>query len=283
MMISNSIFQVDNHLVRNAYNNKNYTIRYDESVPAGTCAIYFSSNNIYHPNNEVEFSKKIIDNDFYEWFKIRIKKVHKHIFLRDIHKQWYITGISSEINSPEKLLEFLQAEIKGCKVTVVGSSAGGYAAVLYGSLIKAEKIFSFNGQMELNSLLDTSTPQTDPLLFRLQNKEVRRFYDLKPFISNASKIFYFYSSKSDWDKQQAIHISNLPINIIAFSTAHHGIPFLKCSLIDVLNYSNNELIQFSKNKHNPLLFSIRCSGILRVSKFVRQLIINTLSEKYRSS
>ena len=110
------------------------------------CVVYFSSHNIYYPNTEEVFRKKIIEKDAYEWYSTRIEAGHKHIFIRDIQKQWYIQGINKRINSPEKLLDFLKKECEGYRIITVGSSAGGYAAVLYGSQLGAEKVFSFNGQ-----------------------------------------------------------------------------------------------------------------------------------------
>jgi len=274
-MKSNFIFQTDHPLVVKEYENKNYKIIFDNSVKTGTCAIYFSSNNIYYPNNELEFKKTIIDNDNYEWYKTRIKNIHKHIYLRDIHKQWYLTGINSNIDTPEKLLDFLLFETKNCKVTLVGSSAGGYAAVLYGSLLSAEKIFSFNGQMELNSLLKSSSSDLDPLIFKLQNTSARQFYDLNNFIPDISKtsnIFYFTSVKSKWDAEQASHISQKAIRKLRFNTNHHGIPFLKCSLFNVINFSSEKLSSFTKSINNPIIFSIRCSGIIKVTNYLFKLI-----------
>jgi hypothetical protein len=266
-MDSNFIFQIDNSFVCNEYKKDNFKIVIDESIVENSCALYFCSHDIYFPNEESVFVNKIVERNFYEWFKIRLKNVRKHIFLRDIHKQWYLSGINAEINSPEKILKFLQFETRGFKVTALGSSAGGYAAVLYGSLLKADKIFSFNGQMELNSLLKSSSGKENPLLFKFENTDLRKYFDLKPFLINDVDIFYFYSKKSTWDVLQVNHIAGSAIERIGFNTAHHGIPFFKCSLHDVLNSSKDELLSFSKKNHNPILFSIRCSGLWRVSIF----------------
>ena len=102
-------FQVDSEIVQKVYREMpNYLIDYNHDVPTKNfCAIYFSSNNIYTPNNESAFQYRIIEKNSFEWFGIRVKKAYKHIFVRDIFKQWYLKGINAEINTPEKLYSLL--------------------------------------------------------------------------------------------------------------------------------------------------------------------------------
>jgi hypothetical protein len=266
--VADFVFQIDHPLVESEYSKDNYKIIIDSSAPDGACALYFSSHNIYYPNNEFEFKRKIIDYDAYEWTNIRIKGCRKHIFLRDIHKQWYLTGINAQLNSPELLLDFLRNECAGLQITAIGSSAGGYAATLYGSLLGAEKVYTFNGQMELHSLLTRSTPYVDPLIFKFSPTELAKFYDLKPFLKSGTEIFYFHSMYSDWDALQAKHILGTSITSIGIRSSHHGIPFLKCALPEVWMQNTDELKKFSCINNHPLIFSIRLAGLLQVVRFL---------------
>jgi hypothetical protein len=257
------VFQSDSPLVKEAYqHNDNFLIEHDESQDNAYCAIYFCSNNIYYPNTEHSFKSSILEKNRYEWYGTRVPYAYKHIFIRDIQKQWYLTGINGAINSPEQLLSFLQTETKGYQVITLGSSAGGFAAVLYGSLLKAQLILSFNGQFEIRSLLKTSSELIDPILFRFdKNKHLLAFFDVKPFITHALNIFYFYSVESDIDYQQKDYIDDIKLNIIGFKTSHHGVPFLKCNLSTVLAKSHQELMALSGKAHHPLWFSIRMVGL----------------------
>jgi len=258
------LFQIDSEIVKNVYrNHPNYLIKYSEEVEnQDYCAIYFCSNNIYYPNNERVFKERIVEKNFYEWYSTRIQKAHKHIYVRDVFKQWYLTGINSEINSPERLLEFLQQETKGYQIITVGSSSGGYAAILYGSLLKAMKVLAFNPQFELESLLTTSEECIDPLIFRYKDSPMYKYYDLKKWMDTKTvDIFYFYSTKSTWDKVQFEHTKDIPdIHRIAFSTTHHGIPFLKVCLPKVINASNDVLNSLTRKIHHPYLFSVQMVG-----------------------
>lgn len=258
-------FQVDSEIVKSIYQNQeNYKIEYSIGMPKEYCIIYFSSNNIYFPNIGEVIHKEIIVKNRFEWYKTRVHYGYKHIFIRDIQKQWYLGGINSRINSPQKLLSFLKEETKGFRIIMIGSSAGGFASVLYGQLLNAEKIYTFNGQFEISSLLKTSCEAMDPLIFRNQNnRELRDWYDTRNFISNPSSIYYFQSINSKWDINQYDHIKDLKINQISFRTSNHGVPFLSANLPDVINLSTLSLNQLTEKINNPLIFSIRTIGIIR--------------------
>jgi len=259
------IFQIDSPLVKDVYeNNPNYLIEFDKTQLNNTCAIYFCSNEIYYPNTEESFKANIIKKNKYEWYNTRIPNTYKHIFIRDIKKQWYLTGINLRINSPQLLLDFLRNETKGYTLSLVGSSAGGFASVLYGSLLKAERVFSFNGQFEIKTLLKSSSPNVDPIIFKYANdSEKQLFFDTKPIINKSTNIFYFHSANSPWDKEQYNHVKNAEINPITFISRKHGIPFPKCCLPVVLSWDKNMLLTKTCQRFYPLFFSFECVGFIK--------------------
>lgn len=270
------VFQTDTPLPQRVYcENKNYLIEIDESCSnQDYCAIYFCSNDIYYPNTEEIFRKRIIEKNSYEWYGTRIKKAYKHIFVRDIFKQWYLTGINISINSPERLLEFLQKETQGKKVITVGSSAGAYAAILYGTQLNAVRIMAFNAQFELETSLMRMKESLYPLVYRLQNTDRRKYYDLKKIIDlDNPNIYYFTSIHSEWDVMEMKHVSDCrKLHILRFKTSHHGIPFLKVALERVLNLSDKELNVFEEKFNNPVVFTIRMVGVIQTIKgFAKQL------------
>ena len=258
------VFQTDSEIVNKVYQEQdNYLIEFDDKGNKEWCAVYFCSNDIYFPNTEDIFRKRIVEKNFFEWYHSRITRASKHIFIRDIFKQWYLTGINKKINTPEKLIEFLNKETEGYKVVTVGSSAGGYAAILYGSFINTQYTLAFNPQFEIQSLLKRSTEAINPLLFRIKDHRTQ-YFDITKFISKEAKIFYFYSNASPWDMEQNNHINkNIPnLYTIAFQTKHHGIPFLKVAIPSVLNLNADQLMQISYKRQNPIIFTIKMVGIM---------------------
>lgn len=69
------------------------------------------------------------------------------LFLKDDNKAWYnkgIIGISSDVPTT---VEFLREKTKGYDtVSFIGSSAGGYAAILFGSLLNVSIVLAFRPQ-----------------------------------------------------------------------------------------------------------------------------------------
>jgi hypothetical protein len=262
------VFQTDSHLVKSSLNEPNYLIEYSkDNLDKKYCIVYFSSHNIYYPNTEHNFKKNILVNNKFEWFGLRIKKGYKHIFIRDIQKQWYLKGINNQINSIEKIKIFLENEIKGYKTIMIGSSAGGYAAVLFGSLLNSEYIYSFNGQFKVDDLLESSSELIDPIIFREKdNLLINKYFSIKKFINNPNKIFYFHSNKSNWDLRNKNHISDTAINIIEFRTSVHGIPFVKSALGYVINANLKKLISWNMKTFNPIFFSIKYGGLIETVK-----------------
>lgn len=267
------VFQTDSEIVNKVYQEQdNYLIETNEKGDKEWCAIYFCSHDIYYPNIEEIFRKRIIQKNFFEWYHSRITKASKHIFIRDVFKQWYLAGINKSINTPEKLTDFLRKETLEYKIVTIGSSAGGYAAILYGSLLSAEYVLAFNARFEIYSVLKNSTENINPLAFRLKDQR-QKFFDLNPLINDTTKYFYFFSKKSQLDIIQKKHLKEKDnIYIICFNTNHHGIPFLKVALPKVVNLNTNKLGEFTKNSHSPIGFTIQMVGLRRtLSGLIKQI------------
>ena len=270
------MFQIDSEIVRSVYINlPNYKIEYNNSCKENICAIYFSSNDIYYPNNEEIFRKRIVEKNFFEWYNTRIN-ARKHIFVRDIFKQWYLEGINAELDSPEKIFEWLKVETEGYEVVTVGSSAGGYSAVLYGSLLEAQKVIAFNAQFSLKAIADEPGEECNPLVFKYKNNDRSKYFELKDKLSDSVNYFYFLSVGCEEDMLQATKLFTPPIpprsfNCLRFKTAHHGIPFLKVALVKVLNMGEKDLKGFTKKKNHPIWFTIRMVGVRKtITGFVQQ-------------
>lgn len=89
-------------------------------------AVYFTSNALFFPHDAEHFRHSVLEKDYYEWTRQKIRRATKHIFLRDIFKQWYARGINRHINSIDKLTEWLKQETNNYNSLIfIGSSGGG--------------------------------------------------------------------------------------------------------------------------------------------------------------
>ncbi|MDQ8045006.1 MAG: hypothetical protein AAGC46_11945 [Solirubrobacteraceae bacterium] len=86
-------------------------------------------------------------------FQGRLKKLElisgrelNKLFLRDPSMRWYlagIDGISEDVASTAAAIRDFVERAEATSVTVIGQSMGAYAAILFGTLIGADKVISF--------------------------------------------------------------------------------------------------------------------------------------------
>lgn len=275
--IKENVFQVDSAIVQKARALDNYLIIEEESNSEENpiCAVYFASNYIYYPNTNESFKKAILDKNRFEWWNLKHSKATKHIFIRDIYKQWYLHGINNKLNSIEKLADFLKNEIKGYTAYFIGSSAGGYASVLLGGLLNVDRVYAFNNQFYLHDLLETSAAAVDPIIFREQNNpKINKYYTIKEFITEPQNVYYFHSNRSDWDVRQFRSVQDLKMNVVSVNTNIHGIPLLKNNLITLFSLDLPELQKLSAKPLNPIKFSIKIIGFFETLLFLFKLLPN---------
>lgn len=98
------------------------------------------------------------------------------LFYLDKTSQWYIDGIPPITKSVEETTQHISDKIKKYqKVCFIGHSAGGYAAILYGSLLNVHHVLAFIPQTNLQIRED------------IFNDNNIKYIDLKKYINNKTK------------------------------------------------------------------------------------------------
>lgn len=233
--------------------NLNYRIVDNPEADNKNCLIFFSGNGIYFPNTEEVFDEVIVKNNRYEWENIaKSSLINKNcariIFVRDVFKQWYVEGISDENNSVQKVFELLKRLSYGYSIETCGNSAGGYAAVLFGCLLKAKRIFTVSGQFFL--------PEPDVsrglLLNHKNDSEYNRWYNLKDLIEHyAGKIVYIFPTKCQQDKNQYNFIKDVAnICYVPVDSASHGMGLMNLNYQYLFFNDSNRFEKFLiKSEH----------------------------------
>jgi len=276
------IFQTSSPEVRNYYNNFRNIMVIDEPEPESRlCVIYFSSNELYYPNTKAAFDYSVVSRDKYEWLRTKFGGAARHIFVRDIQKQWYIEGVNSDLCTPELLCNELKSLSDGMKIFAIGSSAGGFAAILFGSLLNAERVYAFNAQLNLNLIVKGSTRNIDPLLFKYtQYPERSKYFLVDNFINNTTKYFYFQSAKSGFDQEQFKGCKRREeLTRIQFITSNHGFPFLRHDLQYVLSLDEKGLYEMASKTRHPILFSLHNHGVIKGIYLVIDSVITRIRKK----
>lgn len=240
---------VSGNLFDKVYSGNNYLIKDNKQNNVEKIAVlYFSSSGIYFPNTEEMFSKAFVENDKYEFLDSKLKiKADKEIYIRDIAKQFYITGISQMCPDMDSLFQLLKKETEGFKVITVGSSAGGYAATLIGYLLNAELIYCFSEYFNLE-IVDTET------WFYVEkyknNRSRNKYYKLGNYIkTNKTKLVYFYPTRLSDDVKQAEYLmkyKNDNMAIVGMTSGLHGVCVPKCVVKEL--FKNEPEVAFQKIK-----------------------------------
>jgi hypothetical protein len=198
----------------------------DRANRSGICFVFFSSHGIYYPNTAEAFHHSIVENNRFEWRRNLPHHAQRIILLRDVTKQWYLEGINSTINSVDRLLDFLREKTEGMEVVCVGSSAGGYAATLFGCLLNASHAFNFSGQHCLDFyLLGEGHRAINPTLVKFEDSpEHRRYYRVHDHVAASGvPIFHFYAAKCEGDVVHSRAVEGLEaVHSFRFDSGHHA-------------------------------------------------------------
>lgn len=141
----------------------------------------------------------------------------------------------------DKLVEFIHKETQGYEIACIGSSAGGYLAILLGCVLNAEYVIAFSAQMELDNKWAIGA---NPLLQYYKKDERRNvYYDLAPIIEKVNTpIYYVVPMKSEQDKYHYNHVCNYQnIRAFCFNSSNHGIVIIKNNLQKIFSLSQKEL------------------------------------------
>jgi predicted esterase YcpF (UPF0227 family) len=128
--------------------------------------------------------------DFFKMIETHFHHVDCHYYI-DIHFDSYHQGIKGISTNIEETVEYLRNEIRGYKnIIFIGVSAGGYAAIMFGSLLNITSVIAF-------------IPQT----FRRKPNINETYRDLAPHINDTTN-YYLYGDTSITNVNDSHHISH---------------------------------------------------------------------------
>lgn len=75
-------------------------------------------------------------------------------FIKDFRQSWYqegLLGLSSDVAGTEAVLRALVERHAPGRLVTLGVSSGGYAAILFGTLLGADRVVAFSPQVDVNN------------------------------------------------------------------------------------------------------------------------------------
>lgn len=163
-----------------------------------------------------------------------MKKINK-IYLRDGQQLWYHRGLPNVGDNIDGIATFLRqytAHQSTQRLVVIGNSAGGYAALLFGHLLQADEVHAFAPKTFIDPvkrIIHRDTPRhATPTWRQLFFYGQRKYFDLKPVLrqarSNKRNFHLYYSSAHPIDCLHATRMKSLPgIHLHAYHYGHHNL------------------------------------------------------------
>lgn len=173
-----------------------------------------------------EFFKLTTDPDF---------PVINKMFVRDFHQAWYQKGLPEVGESIDEVVTFISSEIEKrgiSRVITVGTSAGGYAALLFGCLLNADEVLAFGPQTFIDSQ-NREFYQDDRWMPKIKTLyqdlgEEMKYFDLsltlQDFSNNQTKFKIYFDCTHSLDNAHASHIKNCNnVQLIPYEEGGHSI------------------------------------------------------------
>jgi pimeloyl-ACP methyl ester carboxylesterase len=203
-------------------NGKNKSVEIDLSANGSNLYIFFGgiAARIAMPRFEFYNSAKIMDEN--------------KIFIRDFAQCWYqdgLPGISKDINGTARYIQRQMDEVKPEKTFFVGNSMGGYAAILFASLIGNGEVVAFAPQTFISPVLRLKHKdfRWKKQIYTTYRKSLfkRKVWNLKPLLLRSErslKVSIYVSKEDQLDQIHASHISNIQgVNLYEFKSGGHEV------------------------------------------------------------
>jgi len=179
----------------------------------------------------VFFSAMGVGNRRFHFLDVSQYATYNRIFVRDVFDVWYHKGLVGETGNIEETTDLLREMItrRGFrKVTFVGTSAGGFAAILFGALLGIDVVHAFSPRTFLGIRLrlrhrDFRSHRSLMRLYSLPKPN--RVLDLKPILVESdgrTRYFLHFCLESRLDRIHAFHLEqNDRINLFPYPCGGH--------------------------------------------------------------
>jgi len=161
------------------------------------------------------------------------------IFIRDLNQLWYLDDyIENSINKIKSIID----KINYSKIITIGVSMGGYASILFGTLLDVNHILAFCPQTFINieNIKKYNDIRWENRINKIHSKNINeKYYDLYLLDFSKTNIKIFYGKLDNLDKIHSLRLNNKKnITIKECEGDHNFIKILK---------TNNELYNIIKS------------------------------------
>jgi pimeloyl-ACP methyl ester carboxylesterase len=168
----------------------------------------------------------------YEFSSLTGRSGVKRLYVRDLHQAWYHRGMpghGDELMDVAATLGKTVAQRRVERLVVVGTSAGGYAALVFGTLLGADLVLAFSPQttLDLESLGQMDDHRWDAKLQALEDDAAfdRDWIDLAralPAARHAQTQYRVYFDATHMDRAHGERLDGLDgVRLFRFGRGEH--------------------------------------------------------------
>ncbi len=194
----------------------------------------------------------------FEFFRLTQRLRVNKVYLRDLDQCWYhagLRGLTGSVADTAAYLRGLRTACGASRTLVFGSSMGGYAALLFGSLIEATAIHAFSPH---TSLQDKRSIRNRDRLKVLHAGFSGEYFDLNRVPGPprcAGERHVYYDSTNRKDRRQVGHLGTPEgLHLHAFKGGGHNlVKYLRASgELEKVVVSSLEGVPYQPRKDIPL-------------------------------
>ena len=174
-----------------------------------------------------------LDVPVHEFFETTKTLGYNRILLWDKHYMFYHHGVDRQRRDWPSLLDYLRQEIQTLrpkKIFCVGTSGGGYAALIAGHHLEADFVHAFGPQTNIDITREGIRAARHPFnrwRISVSRRVYRPVLDLAPMLSQCNgktRYFVHYGTGHDVDRQFAERVAGLPsVVTMGYPCNAHGI------------------------------------------------------------
>jgi pimeloyl-ACP methyl ester carboxylesterase len=155
------------------------------------------------------------------------------LFLTDIDQVWYQSGVRGIGPSVQDVAAYIRDVIDRHgfeQVVMIGNSAGGYAALLFGALVGADVVHAFSPQTELidpqqgyflDKLTNARRAATDGAFLDLRRALTERVPEAR---RTTPTLYLHYSRYCRKDRHHAHRMADIPdVRLVPYHNVTHGL------------------------------------------------------------
>lgn len=154
----------------------------------------------------------------FEFFNLMSQFAVKKLFLRDLEQTWYhngIKGVGDNIDAIAACIQDFITQQNVRRVIMIGNSAGGYAALLFGCLLQVDEVYAFSPQTFLSWQqclwhLDFRWRRQLAKLYQSSNIEPK-YLDLKPLFQSQQPRSKFQIYFCEKDRLDNLHATRMQV------------------------------------------------------------------------